>query len=72
MKNWLNCRPQRVVINGNTSSWQPVALAIPQGSVLRPVLLNEFFGHLDAGVQRIFSEPVDDTEVGGAVDFLKG
>lgn len=65
---WLNSRPHRVVVNEVTSDWWVVT----SGSILGLVVFNIFISDLDAGVECILSEFINDSKLEGAVSSLKG
>ncbi|GAB0186573.1 mitochondrial enolase superfamily member 1 [Grus japonensis] len=72
IRNWLDSRTQRVVVNGSMSKWRPVMSGVPQESVSELMLFNSFVGNMDSGIECILSKFADDTKLCGAVDKLEG
>ena len=63
IKDFLNNRNQRVVLNGKSSIWSPITAGVPQGSVLGPLL---FLIYINDLVDNVSSEAklfADDTSL---------
>ena len=66
---WLSDRKQRVCVNGRKSSWHLVLSAVPQGSVLRPLLFLIYIN--DDGIINWILKFADRTKIFGRVNTLE-
>ena len=63
VEQWLTDRRQRVVVDGEVSSWKSVLSGVPQGSVLGPILLLVYINDLEEGVTGKIMKFADDTKL---------
>ena len=59
----LSNRKQRIVFNGQTSSWAIITTGIPQGSILGPLLFLIYINNLPDGFTSIAKLFADDTSL---------
>ncbi|KAI8504383.1 hypothetical protein Bbelb_175010 [Branchiostoma belcheri] len=63
IRNFLTHRRQRVVVNGQASSWKAVTSGVPQGSVLGPLLFSMFVSDIPDELHNFVSLFADDTKI---------
>ena len=63
IEHWLKDGRQRVVVDGEISSWKSVLSGVPQGSVLGPILFLVYINDLEEGVTGKILKFADDTKL---------
>ena len=63
IEQWITDRRQRVVVDGEASSWKSVLIGVPQGSVLGHILFLVYIGDLEEGVTGKILKLADDTKL---------
>ena len=60
---FLNFRKQRVVLNGQYSSWTSIEAGVPQGSILGPLLFSIYINNLSDDLTTNVKLFADDTSL---------
>ena len=63
IEQWQTDRRQKVVVDGEASSWKSVLSGVPQGSVLGPILFLVYINDLEEGVTGKILKFADDTKL---------
>ena len=63
LKYFLTNKKQRVVLNGQSSSWTNVKAAVPEGSILGPLLFSKYINDLADGLSSNTKLFTDDTSL---------
>ena len=63
LENYLSERSQRVLLNGQTSSWRPVLAGVPQGSILGLLLFLIYINDLPDELKSNAKLFADDTSL---------
>ena len=63
IEQWLTDRRQRVLVNGEVSSYKSVLSGVPQGSVLGHILFLVYVNDLEEGVTGKILKFADDTKL---------
>ena len=63
IEKWLTHRRQRVIVDGEISNWKSVLSAVPQGSVLGPILFLIYINDLEDDISSKLLKFADDTKI---------
>ena len=70
LQDFLHNRKQRVVLNGQCSSWADANVGFPQGSILGPLLFLIYIKHLSDGLKSKCKLFADDTSLFSLVNNI--
>ena len=70
LRDFLSCRKQRVVLNGQHSSWDNVTVGVPQGSILGPLLFLIYVNDLPNNLSSNCKLFADDTSLFSVVNNI--